>query len=186
MASPSIDLEEIERVMAEADCLCSEEDVEGAIDRMAAEITIRLAAACPLVYAVMKGGMVIGGKLLPKLRFPLEADYLHATRYGDRLYGDELHWEVRPCRDMSGRTVLLIDDILDEGATLAGIIDYCLDQGAEKVLTAVLVEKEHDRKVRGLTGDFVGLRLEDRYLFGYGMDYKGYWRNAPGIYALKG
>ncbi len=88
---------------------------------------------------------------------------------------------------MAGRSVLIVDDILDEGTTLAAIIDYCKAQGASEVLTAVLVDKEHNRKARpDLKCDFTGMTVEDRFLFGYGMDYKGYWRNAPGIYAVKG
>jgi hypoxanthine phosphoribosyltransferase len=87
---------------------------------------------------------------------------------------------------MDGRTVLIIDDIFDEGYTLEAVINACKAQGAKEVLTAVLIDKEHDRKAPGMSVDFTGLKVEDRYVFGYGMDYRGYWRNAPGIYAVKG
>uniref|UniRef100_UPI0030D8E65D phosphoribosyltransferase family protein n=1 Tax=uncultured Marinobacter sp. TaxID=187379 RepID=UPI0030D8E65D len=101
--------------------------------------------------------------------------------------GGLLEWKLRPEADMHGRTVLIVDDTLDEGTTLSAIADYCLAQGAEQVLTAVLVDKLHDRKASpGLKADYTGLEVEDRFLFGFGMDYKGYWRNAPGIYAVKG
>jgi len=183
----SVTLDEIRQVMAEADCLFTGDQVEAAIDRMAAEITARLADANPVVFCVMNGGLIITGKLLPKLAFPLEAEYLHATRYGHRLYGTILDWKVRPARELKGRTVLIIDDILDEGETLGAICDWCREMEAAQVLTAVLVDKLHDRKARpDLKPEFVGLETPDRYLFGFGMDYKGYWRNAPGIYALKG
>lgn len=183
----SVTLEEVQLALDEADCLFTEAEVEAAIDRMAQAITGRLASSNPLVYCVMNGGLIVTGKLLTKLCFPLEAEYLHATRYGHKLYGTVLDWKVRPTQDMRGRTVLIIDDILDEGATLAAIVGYCREEGAREVLTAVLVDKKHGRKAHtDLKGDFVGLEVEDRYLFGYGMDYKGYWRNAPGIYALKG
>lgn len=83
--------------------------------------------------------------------------------------------------------MLIIDDILDEGHTLAAIVEYCRDAGAENVYTAVLLDKQHDRKAYpGMRADFTGLDVEDRYIFGYGLDYKGYWRNAAGIFALKG
>ncbi len=183
----SIDMEEIRRAYAEADCLCTAAEVEAALDRMAAAITERLAGANPLVLCVMHGGLIVTGALATRLNFPLELEYLHATRYGHELFGSLLDWRVRPTGDLRGRTVLIVDDILDEGATLAAIIDYCREEGADELLTAVLVNKRHDRKARpGLCCDFVGLELEDRFLFGYGMDYKGYWRNAPGIFALKG
>ena len=120
-------------------------------------------------------------------RVMVQAEYLHATRYRQETTGGILEWKLQPEADMKGRTVLIVDDILDEGTTLCAIADYCLAHGASEVLTAVLVDKEHDRKARpGLKADFTGLYVEDRFLFGYGMDYKGYWRNAPGIYAVKG
>jgi hypoxanthine phosphoribosyltransferase len=113
-------------------------------------------------------------------------DYVHATRYGHETKGTHLHWTVKPQLDLHGRTVLLLDDILDEGITLAAIADYCRLHGAAKVMMAALVEKLHLRKVTpGMRADFSGIEVGDRFLFGYGLDYKGYWRNAPGIYAVK-
>ena len=183
----SLDLEEIKRARDEADCLANDATVEAALERMAAEITARLADANPLVYAVMNGGLIFAGRILPRLPFPLEVAYLHATRYGHALEGTLLDWRVRPTQDLRDRTVLVLDDILDEGHTLAAIIDYLKAEGAREVVSAVLVHKIHDRKAfAGMRADFTGLDVADRFLFGGGMDYKGYWRNAPGIYALKG
>ncbi|PHV10256.1 hypoxanthine-guanine phosphoribosyltransferase [Chitinimonas sp. BJB300] len=179
--------EEIVNVMGEADCLHSDAEVSAALDRMAVEITERLKDKMPLVYVVLNGGIIAAGQLLPRLNFPLEVAYLHATRYGDKTHGGGLVWKVKPTDDMRGRTVLIIDDILDEGNTLAAILDYCREQGATEALTAVVVNKVHNRKAfPGLTGDFVGIDVEDRFLFGCGMDYQGYWRNTLGIYAVKG
>ena len=99
--------------------------------------------------------------------------------------------DLSACRqklaDLKGRKVLVLDDILDEGHTLAAIVEHLREEGADAVHTAVLVHKLHDRKASpGMRADVSGLDIEDRYLFGCGIDYKGYWRNAPGIYALKG
>ena len=183
----SLNLEEIKRARDEADCLADETTVEAALDRMAAEITARLADANPLVYAVMNGGLIFAGRILPRLPFPLEVAYLHASRYGHAIQGTLLDWRVRPTQDLRGRTVLVLDDILDEGHTLKAIIEHLKDEGAAEVLSAVLVHKLHDRKATpGMRADFSGLDIADRFLFGCGMDYKGYWRNAPGIYAVKG
>lgn len=184
----SVDLDEVKRAMAEADCLATPAQVGAALDRMATAITTRLADRNPICYCVMNGGLVIAGRLLSRLDFPLEVAYLHATRYGHALNGTTmLDWRVRPTQDLEGRTVLVIDDILDEGHTLEAIVAHCREEGAAEVLTAVLVDKQHGRKARpGLRADFHGLEIPDRFLFGCGMDYKGYWRNAPGIYALKG
>ncbi|MBN8441957.1 MAG: hypoxanthine-guanine phosphoribosyltransferase [Thauera sp.] len=181
-----IDLDEIERARAEADCLATEAEVDAALDRLAAAINGRLAGTNPIIYTVMNGGLVLAGRILPRLPFPLEVGYLHATRYGHALKGAVLDWRVRPTQDLRGRTVLVLDDILDEGHTLAAIVDYLKAEGAAAVLSAVLVHKAHDRKAYpGMRADFTGLEIADRFLFGCGMDYKGYWRNAPGIYAVK-
>ena len=182
-----MNMDEIRRAREEADCLADEAAVETALDRMASEITARLADSNPLVYTVMNGGLILAGRILTRLPFPLEVAYLHATRYGHATQGTLLDWRVRPTQDLRNRTVLVLDDILDEGHTLNAIIQYLKAEGASEVLSAVLVHKVHDRKAYpGMRAEFTGHDIADRFLFGCGMDYKGYWRNAPGIYAVKG
>ncbi len=172
-------------VYQQAECLYSADAVAAALDRMALEITASLDGRNPLVLCVMTGAVVTAGHLLTRLNFPLQLDYLHATRYDAQTSGGEIRWLARPVSSLSGRTILVVDDILDEGHTLAAIVDYCRDQGAAEVQLAALVEKKHLRKAPGLAADFVGLEVEDRYVFGFGMDYKGYLRNLPGIYAAQ-
>lgn len=142
----TVDLDEIRRAREEADCLCSAEDVDQALGRLASDITARLHDKNPLIYVVMNGGLVLAGRLLPRLPFALELAYLHATRYGHALEGTLLDWRVRPTQDLRGRTVLVLDDILDEGHTLAAIIDYLKGEGAREVFSAVLVHKVHERR----------------------------------------
>lgn len=175
--------EEAAAVLANSDLLHDEAAVEAALDRMAAQITDKLQGALPLVLCVMVGGMIPAGKLLPRLKFPLEVDYCHATRYRGAISGGELLWIARPQINVADRTVLIIDDILDEGHTLAQIIDDVRLSGAREVYTAALVNKLHDRRHQNMQADFVGLDVEDRYVFGAGMDYKGLLRNLAGIYA---
>lgn len=181
----SVTPEQAEKVYREADCLYDNAQVEAAIARLGKEITQQLSTSNPLVLCVMTGAVITAGKLLTHLDFPLQVDYLHATRYRGATSGGELHWLARPRFPLQGRVVLLVDDILDEGVTLAAILEECRQQGAAAVHTVVLVDKVHERK-NGLKADFVGLTVEDRYVFGYGMDYKDYLRNAPGIFAVKG
>ncbi len=181
----SVSLEHIKQVRAEADCLASVDQAELALEHMAAAITSKHKNNNPLIICVMNGGLVVTGCLMSRLDFPLEQDYLHATRYRGETQGGELNWLVEPQHPLKDRHVLIVDDILDEGYTLAAIVKHCQDSGAISVETAVLVEKVHNRK-QGIRADYVGLEIEDRYLFGYGMDYKGYLRNAPGIFAVKG
>jgi len=175
------------RVLEEADCLLDQATVDAAISKMAVAITERIGKLKPLVFSVMNGGLIFCGQLLTRLPFPLEVGYLHATRYGRETTGGDLEWQAVPQVEMAGRTVLLVDDILDEGVTLKALVDECLARGARQVLTAVLVDKLHDRKVLpGYRADFTGLEIPDRFVFGYGLDYDGMWRNAAGIYAVKG
>jgi len=178
-------LEESKQVLKGADLLCDQLQVDAAFDSMAASITAQLADTNPLVLCVMTGAVVPAGILLPRLQFPLTVDYIHATRYGHNTEGGELDWIVKPSKPLTDRVVLLIDDILDEGLTLEAIVHDCKEAGARAVYSAVLIEKIRQRPI-DIRADFVGLKVEDRYLFGYGMDYKGYLRNAPGIYAVKG
>jgi len=177
--------DEARKVLAEADLLCSEQEAAQIILRMASDIGARLSEENPLVLAVMGGAVVFTGQLLPQLRFPLDFDYLHASRYGDVTTGGQLAWVVEPRADVTGRTVLVLDDILDEGITLAEISKRLMSQGAKQVLTAVFADKQLGRP-KPILADFVGTHLPNRYVFGYGMDVKGAWRNLPAVYAVKG
>ena len=181
----SISVQEAKQVLKEAECLFDEDEVEEAISVMAGEITLLLKERNPLILTVMNGAVVIAGKLLTQLDFPLEHDYIHVSRYRGETSGDKLNWLTKPHSALAGRDILILDDILDEGPTLKAIIQYCHEMGAKHVYSAVLVLKVHDRNV-GVEADFVGIEAPDRYLFGYGMDYKEYLRNAAGIYAVKG
>lgn len=176
---------EIKSVYERSKRLFTTQDVEAALDKLAFDIHQVLCDKNPIVICVMIGGLVPMGNLLPRLDFPLEVDYVHATRYRGDTKGAELHWKARPTTDVSGRTVLVVDDILDGGVTLAAIIDALKALGAKAVYTAVLVDKYLKRVENGLkNADFVGLRVDDHYVFGYGMDYKEYFRNAPGIFMV--
>ena len=177
--------EDVRQVLKEADCLYTQAEVEQQLDRMAGEITARHENSNPIFLCVMTGAVVPAGHLLTRLNFPLELDYIHATRYAGTTTGGKVAWETEATISFQDREIIVFDDILDEGVTLAAIVDYCRQQDARNVYTAVLVEKRHDRK-QGIRADYVGLEIVDRYVFGYGMDYQGYLRNVPGIYAVKG
>ena len=171
--------------LREAELLCAPAQIEAALDQMAAAITARLEGQNPLVLMVMNGAFVTAAGLLSRLQFPLRVGYLHATRYRSGTRGGELDWIAHPRPAVAGEAVLVVDDIFDEGDTLKAILDAVRQQGAVAVYSAVLVNKRHDRKVPGLTVDFVGLEVQDRYVFGCGMDYQEYWRQLPAIYAAR-
>lgn len=180
-----MDTEHIQAVRDSADELYSPAQVAEALDRLAAEIRAAIGDSDPLLLCVMTGGLIVTSELFTRLDGPAQLDYLHATRYQGTRGGAELKWITPPSQPLAGRTVLVVDDILDEGLTLAAILRYCREQQARAVYSAVLVEKDHDRKHPEVQPDFVGLSVEDRYVFGCGMDYHGYWRNLRGIYAVK-
>lgn len=174
---------EIDQVRQHAELLYSAEQLETVYAQMADSITQRLSGSNPVLAPVMLGGLYLSGMLLPRLGFALEIDYLHATRYRGAMRGSTLQWKVKPATNLAGRTVLVIDDILDDGLTLHDVVQAVQTAGATEVLTAVLVIKERSRSV-DMAIDFSGVTVPDRYVFGCGMDYKAYWRNLPGIYAV--
>jgi hypoxanthine phosphoribosyltransferase len=152
---------------------------------MAVAIERDLAGTDPLLLAVMIGGMMPAAWLASRLPFRLQLDYVHATRYrGGTRGGTTIDWLARPRAPVAGRTVLVVDDVLDEGHTLAAILADCRHRGAASVRAAVLVEKRSTRRAPGVVADYVGMELEDRYLFGCGMDYLERYRQFGGIYAI--
>jgi len=180
----NVSTEEAWRILETADEVCSEECVKREVSRMASEITARFRERNPLVLAVMRGSVIFAGQLLPLLRFPLQFDYLDATRYGSATVGGELSWKVSPGTAVAGREVLVVDDILDEGHTLAAVRAKLLEVGAESVHIAVFSQKDLGRP-KPVRPDFVGITLPNRYVFGFGMDVHGVWRNLPAVYAVK-
>ena len=171
-------------VLAAAELIHSAQIVAAAVSRVAAEITERLGQSNPLLLCVMSGGVPFAGQLMTQLDFPLDFDYLHVTRYGQDTAGGALSWRAAPWTPVKGRTVLVLDDILDEGVTLATIVDRMQHLGVKACYTAVATDKLNGKK-KPIKADFVALTVPDRFVFGYGMDIRGAWRNLPAIYALK-
>jgi hypoxanthine phosphoribosyltransferase len=172
------------RLLAEADVLCDEREVQSAITRVASEITALLKDEFPVVLSVMGGAAVFTGQLLPKLAFPLEFGAIEVTRYNNDIQGREITWRLAPRDNVRGRTVLVLDDILDEGITLAAIRNKLLEMGAKRFYSAVFADKDLGRD-KPVKADFVGCTVPNRYVFGFGMDAYGLWRNLPAVYALK-
>lgn len=180
-----MDIKSIKKIESESDCLTDSNQLNDALNNLAKKITVDLEDENLLVLCVMTGGIIPTGHLLTRLPFPLQLDYIHATRYRGETSGGELHWIQEPSISLQDRNVLIIDDIFDEGITLFEIAKYCNEKGATTVHSAVLVNKIHNRKAN-YKPDYVGLDVEDRYLFGFGMDYKNYLRNINAIHAVKG
>jgi len=171
-------------ILKTADLVCAADAVTQAVERVAAEICAALATANPLVLCVMSGAVVFTGQLLPLLGFPLDLDYVHVTRYGDATTGGRIEWKMFPGARVAGRVVLVVDDILDEGHTLVEIKRRVLEAGASRFHAAVFADKDIGR-AKPIAADFTGVTLPNRYVFGFGMDVKGAWRNLPAVYAMK-
>lgn len=174
-----------QNMLEQADLLFDETECRAALHKVAGEITRDLGGAYPLLLPVMGGAVVFTGQLLPLLRFPLDFDYVHVSRYGDKLQGGSFNWKRMPeTEHIAGRHIVVLDDILDEGHTMAAIKEKLLGMGAASCRTAVFANKLI-QKEKPVQADYIGLNVPDRYVFGYGMDAAGAWRNLGEIYALK-
>ena len=172
------------RFLEQSDLIAGADEIQAAVRRVAGEVSERLGASYPLVLAVMGGAVIFAGQILPLLHFPLDFDYIHVSRYGVETRGAQVDWRVMPPATVRGRAVLVLDDILDGGHTMAAIRDRLVELGAASFHCAVLVEKTL-REPKPIRADFVGLSIAERFVFGYGMDAKGYWRNLPEIRAMR-
>lgn len=174
-------------LLANSELVASEADVQAAIEKIAAQLNRRFDnsedQSFPLVLTVMGGAVVFAGQLLPRLTFPLELDYIHVTRYGRNDKGGTVEWKTEPTSNVLGRTVIVLDDILDEGQTLAHIKSRLLAMGAAEVLLAIFADKDLG-KPKPVKPDYLGLTLPNRFVVGFGMDAYGYWRNLPAVWAL--
>jgi len=175
------------QILENAELIYSAEKIQQAIGQLAQCINNKLTGLEHPVVAlpVMNGGLILSGQLITRLSFPVEIDYCHATRYRNETTGSKLHWKVKPQNSLKGRTILVIDDIFDEGHTLKSVVDFCEFNGAAQVYSVVLIEKNHPRAKAAYKCDFIGMGVEDKYVFGFGMDYKGYHRNLNAIYAVQ-
>ncbi|MDK1669269.1 hypoxanthine-guanine phosphoribosyltransferase [Moraxella osloensis] len=177
--------QQIEEALRNSECLISSFEVSSAYERLAASVNLHYAGQNPIVMVVMNGGLIPAGQLLTQFTFYHRMYYIHATRYRNNQGTNELEWKFKPDIDLAGEDILLIDDIFDEGITLKAVVDELAKENPKSIRTCVLLNKLHDRKVQEFKVDFVGLDVADRYVYGCGMDYHGYLRHMPGIYALK-
>lgn len=169
-----------------ADLLHDFAAIDAAIDQIADALNFDFAGTRPLFLTMLQGGLLFAGHLAPRLTIDCDYDYLHASRYRGETSGGDITWFAQPRESVEGRSVLLIDDILDEGETLLAVRDWCLSQGAIAVTVVALCVKDHDRCNPAIDADYSGLIVPDRYVFGFGMDYHEKGRGLPGIYAVQG
>jgi len=177
-------LKDVIKTRNEGDRLILQHHVDKAIDRVARNLQTAIGEEIPVFLCVMKGGLLFTAELMKRVQSPLELDYIHVDRYRDETQGGSVRWHKEPDIDLNDRLVVLIDDIFDEGDTLRALIRYCEAQGAGKLLSVVLFKKNLKDKHTDVEPDFAGLEVPNRYVFGWGMDYRGFWRNLYDVYAV--
>ena len=176
---------DIQAIQSDADLIFSTHQISVAIDAMALQVDEQIDNEPAIIICVMNGGLMLMSDLMRKLESELRMDYLQVARYRDQTVGGSLHWHKEPQLSLQDQVVVLVDDIYDEGYTLEEVVSYCKRKGAKKVITAVLLLKQKESRNVTMRPDIYGLEVVDRYVFGYGMDYKGALRNLPAIYAIK-
>ncbi|MGV6859876.1 MAG: hypoxanthine-guanine phosphoribosyltransferase [bacterium] len=176
--------ETLASLLEKSHCLYDRPAIDQALDRLAEEVAHKVAHKHPIGLTVLNGGMVFSGHFVTRLRFSVQLDYIHASRYAGETEGGTLRWIARPSVSLEGRTVLLLDDIYDQGFTMEALRQACIEQGAAEVYSVVLVTKDHQREQVQKRPNFSALTVPDEYVFGFGMDYEHEWRNLDGIYAL--
>ena len=177
--------EDLQQILDDSDLIYTQAEIATAVAQMAAATDQLLLGTRPIIITVMNGGMSLAADLSRMLKTYSRLDYLQVARYQDKTVGGQLHWHKQPQYALAGETVLLVDDIFDEGETLQELISYCKAQGAKQVFSAVLLYKHKQQRKHALIPDVIGLDVADRYVYGYGMDYQGYFRDLTDIYALR-
>ena len=180
-----LDLTESQKILAKAECLYDRIAIDNAINNIAQEMNHKLKDLAPIFLCVMNGALIFMGQLLVKLNFNLQLDYIHVSRYRGEMHSSNMHWFAKPSVTLKDRNIVIVEDILDSGLTIAGISDYCSQEGAKSIFTCALIDKDCERDSDGIkTVDFAGLKIENKFLIGFGLDYQGFFRNLPGIYAV--
>ena len=170
---------------AGSECVVRRAEIAAALDALASALNRDFVNRPVLFLTVMNGALIFAAELAQRLVLDMEMDYLQASRYGSETEGGILEWLARPRKAMAGKHVLIVDDIYDEGLTVEAIKKFCRAQQAASVHIVVMAVKEHPRQTAATRPDYVGLTVPDRFVFGYGMDYREKLRHLPQIYALK-
>lgn len=164
--------------------LVTEREIEAAVDALAAQLTEDVGDRNPLLVGVLIGAFVFMSDLLRRFDFPLEADFINASSYGDCTDPGALEIVCEMMCDVAGRHVVIVDDIADTGQTLKALMQMLQERGAASVRTCCLLDKP-ERRTCNFQPDYVGVTIPDQFVVGYGLDYAGKYRNLPFVGVLR-
>lgn len=176
----------LREILENSTLIADKREVEAAVEFLGEAVNAHYGDREIILLIVMTGAVMPAAWLAAKLKMPVQMDFVHATRYAGQTEGGEIEFRVPPRLNLEGHDVLIIDDIYDIGLTLQMIEGYCESRGARSVNSAVLVRKVHDRETTGTLPKFIGMEVEDKYIFGCGMDVYENWRHLDEIRALEG
>lgn len=160
------------------------EEIAGGVERVAASLRARYADAEPLMICVLKGATMFFADLLRSLDFPVQIDFVRASSYGDGMTSSgTLTFTAEPGTEIAGRNVIVVEDIIDTGRTVAALREYFAARHAASVEVAALLYKP-EAHCAGETPEYVAFEIANRFVVGYGLDYAERGRNLPGIYVL--
>lgn len=165
--------------------LIAEAVIDKRLDAMALEIRSDFPGEVMVVIVLLKGAFVFAADLLRRIPRMLEIECLNVASYhGGTESSGQVDFLDHKLPDIKGRKVLVLDDILDTGRTLRAVVDRLMEEGACEVKTGVLLKKDKEL-AEEVTADYVGFAIGDEFVIGYGLDYRGRYRNLPYIGTLK-
>lgn len=170
---------DIERV------LYSEEEIQNTIAKLADQLSAEYKDKDPLILCVLTGAVLFTVDLIEKMDIMAQMDFIDVSTYfGGTATTGELKLIHDMTKDVKGRNVLITEDIVDSGRTLQYLVNLLKKRGAKSVKTVSLLNKPEGREF-DVNVEYYGFKVPNEFLVGYGLDYKGYYRNLPYVGILK-
>lgn len=171
-----------------SDCeriLFSEEQLRARVAEIAREVDKLYAGKTPLCVGILKGSIIFYADFIRHLNVPVELDFMAVSSYGSgAVSSGKLKIKKDLDRDVKGRDVIIAEDIIDSGFTLANLKQLFLERGANSVLIVTLLNKKA-RRTYAVSPDFNCFDIENEFVVGYGLDYNERYRSLPYIGVLK-
>ncbi len=158
-------------------------DIKRAIWQMADKINRDLKDKNPLMVCILNGSFMFSADLMKLVEFPCQISFVKLASYEGMGSTGKVKELIGFNEELKGRTVVLLEDIVDTGVTVENSVEQLLQTGASEVIVATLLYKPQACK-RDIKLDYVGMEIPNDFIVGYGLDYNGYGRNLPDIYSL--